>query len=362
MKPSNKVLYFQNIDALRFVLSLLVLVYHVPQISNNLGLPSNGQYAFLQKGFLAVNWFFVLSGFLLSWLAKKEVAANRFSIKKFIARRILRIWPVYFIVTFIGIALYYFVLPYMHIAFENKASLSTTILLSVFFLSNILHRLYDPGGILTVTWSVSIEEQFYLVFPFAVILLFKQKKMRISSMIILLLLIIVIDLVWPTPKGWLEYFDVYVELFLIGILAGELLPYFEQIGSKIKQAMLLLSGLVFIVSFFTGILHSGDHVINRVINGILAAFVILTLCTASYTIRNAILIMGGKISYGIYMYHMIVITAVIFITKTWFFDVAWKNTGITILVINLVSVILTYLCAYISYHTIEKYFLSKKPY
>lgn len=322
-RSPHTVFYFENIDALRFVLSLFVLIFHIPVISNSLGLPSDGKYAFLQKGFLAVNWFFVLSGFLLAHLAKREVVAGSFSIRKFITRRILRIWPVYFIVTVIGITVYYFLLPVLHILFENKTDLSTATLLSVFFLSNILHTLYDPGGILTITWSVSIEEQFYLLFPLAVVVFFKEKKTRVSAMIFFLILITGIHLIWPSPAKSLEYFNIYFELFIIGILASELLSFFGQMHAGIKKLMLVITIIIFLLSFFTPLFDFDDHVFTRVVNGLLSAFVILTLCTTEKSIRSRIFNMGGKISYGIYMYHMIIITGVVFITKTFF--LRWRG-------------------------------------
>jgi peptidoglycan/LPS O-acetylase OafA/YrhL len=358
----GSVLYFGNLDVLRFLLSLFVLVYHLPVISNSLGLPSFSKLPLLNKGFLAVNWFFVLSGFLLSHLAKKEVQAGRFSIRKFIIRRILRIWPVYFIVTFIGIALYYFILPFLHIPFENRASLATAVLLSVFFLSNILHALYDPGGILTITWSVSIEEQFYLFFPLAVVAFFRNLRTRVSAVSAAFVLLFVIHTIWPTPAKGLEYFGAYFELFFIGILASELLPYFKGAKARTKKALLVLAVAIFAVSFFTPVFDINDHVITRVLNGSMAALVILILSTSDWNIKFRILTTGGKISYGIYMYHMIVITGVVFITKTFFFDAAWHSPCTAILVLNIVSILITYCSALLSYNTIERYFLSKKPY
>ncbi len=367
--PKNTNIYFENLDFLRFFLALEVLVFHIPEISHHFGLPSTQNYVFLShdkgKGVLAVFWFFVLSGFLLSCLAKKEMGQYRFSIKKFLARRILRIWPVYYLVMTIGIVLYYFILPYLHIPFQNNASLSTTVILSYLFLSNILQKVYDPGGILTVTWSVSLEEQFYLLFPFWVTLFFKNKSIRWISALTALVIIILTDTFWqPYPSGILEYFELYIEFFVIGILASELLPFFLTLSKWTKKILFFLALILFILSFLTDIvnLNLPVYIFNRIFFGIVAAFVILVFSSSDIKITNKIILTGGRISYGIYMYHMIVITGLVYLTKSLLTEFAQNHQTITIIALNLCAIILTYAVAYISYITFEKYFLSKKPY
>lgn len=359
---TTKKIYFENLDFLRFFLALEVLVYHIPEISIHFGLPGYKGFIFQQKGVESVYWFFVLSGFLLSWLARKEVAQHRFSIKKFFIRRILRIWPVYYIVITIGILLYYFFLPLLNIPFENKASLSTTALLSYFFLSNILQRLYDPGAILIVTWSVSLEEQFYVFFPFWVRLFFKRKITRVTSTMLLLLLVIIIDVQWPWPAGILEYFEIYIEFFLIGILASEFIEFFMALTRQAKNILFYISLILLSISFLTDILIVFSGIYSRIFSGAVAAFVLLSLSTSEIKISNPFIVAGGKISYGIYMYHMIVITGLVYLIKSLMNDFAQRNQTLTIILLNITAICLTYLVAYVSYITIERFFLAKKPY
>lgn len=354
--------YFENLDFLRFILAIEVLIYHIPEISRTFGLPSFKGFVFQQKGSLSVFWFFVLSGFLLSWLARTDTANHKFSIKKFFIRRVLRIWPVYYLVTTIGIALYYFILPYLHIPFQNNASLSTAAFLSYFFLSNVLQRLYDPGGILIVTWSVSVEEQFYLFFPFWVKLFFSNKKLRVILATLLLVAVVLFDTVWPYPIGFLERYEIYVEFFIIGMLASELLPFFAETSEKIKTGFFFIAVIVLLLSFSTTALELFHVVYARLVFGITAAFVILVFSTSHIKISHPLIRLGGRISYGIYMYHMIVITGLVFFMKTFLNDFAQKNPNQAIILLNILSILGTYLAAYVSYITFEKYFLAKKPY
>ena len=140
LKPSA-IRYFPNLDVLRFFLAFFVVLFHVPEISKNAGLPFYRDLPVFHRGAEAVYWFFVLSGFLLSLLASKEVAGGRFHILRFFMRRVLRIWPLYFLVSLFGLIFYYFLLPQLSIPFENHADLGTAILLQLFFLSNLLHEI-----------------------------------------------------------------------------------------------------------------------------------------------------------------------------------------------------------------------------
>lgn len=362
-QDTTKPIYFDYLDILRFFLSLFVVVYHVPNISASVGLPFYNDLAMLTKGKEAVYWFFVLSGFLLSYLAKIEIGKGSFSIRKFIQRRILRIWPLYFIVSFIGIALYYFLLPLLGIPFENHASLSTTIVLTLFFLSNILHAYYDPGGILTITWSVSVEEQFYLLFPFMVVCCFHHTLFRRLTLLVLLcalLLGYVMDASWTAQ---LEKLGLYLELFLIGILASELVPFFKQLKKPVRSILLVAAIGLFLLIFFTQLLASDTPLyVWRCLNGCVAAFVVLVLSVQQQPRTNRWLLMGGKISYGIYMYHMIVITGIVFACKKMGLLFSGSQATLFILLLNLVVIFVTYMVAYFSYRYIEYPLLKKKQY
>lgn len=355
--------YFTNLDVLRFVLSLFVVIYHIPEISSRFGLPSFQDAPVFMRGNEAVYWFFVLSGFLLSFLARKEILGGVFSVGKFIQRRIMRIWPLYYIVCVIGILLYYFILPAAGIPFENQASLQTTVLLSLFFLSNILHAFYDPGGILTITWSVSVEEQFYLLFPFLVLAFFRYpgvRKLIVSLFLFLFIFGYASGSVWA---GWLEKLGLYFELFLIGILASELLHVFEKISMAGKQVLLITALLLFAACFCTDLLIPDTPVYFwRFINGLCAAFVILVLSVYPKSCHTRWLVTGGRISYGIYMYHMIVITFAVFLAKK--LEYVWSGVPSYLFVIlfNAGIIFVTYVVAYFSYRYIESWFLRKKRY
>ncbi len=91
--------YFKNLDGLRFIAALLVLIHHAEFFKQDAVEGVSAVYYEYTKhfGLLGVNLFFVLSGFLISYLLMEEQRrTNTINIKNFYIRRILRIWPLYF--------------------------------------------------------------------------------------------------------------------------------------------------------------------------------------------------------------------------------------------------------------------------
>ena len=102
--------HFKGLDSLRFFAAYLVVLHHAEQIRMTYGLFNLKQYSLFNNGGLAVTFFFVLSGFLISYLLLKEqFGKGTISVKKFYFRRVLRIWPLYFLLILIGTLL----LPYI---------------------------------------------------------------------------------------------------------------------------------------------------------------------------------------------------------------------------------------------------------
>ncbi len=164
----TKKLYFENLDGLRFFCFLLVFMYHsftteYPHIAES-AVHHTVKKEIFGNGFLGVNFFFVLSGFLITYLLIEEKKLRgRINIPNFWLRRILRIWPLYFACIFIGFVLF----PLAKSLAGGIPSESANIWYYLAFINNfdyIRTGLPDAPG-LGVLWSIAIEEQFYLVWP-----------------------------------------------------------------------------------------------------------------------------------------------------------------------------------------------------
>src|SRR5690606_14757693 len=160
--------------------------------------------------------FFVLSGFLIIRLIYRAKIRNSFSIKDFYVRRILRIFPLYYLVLGFGLLFYNVILPFLNIPFEINYTWKEALFYNVFFLPNVFAQVYDPGGIIEILWSIGIEEQFYLVI--APLLFFVDVKWVLR--VLGLLLIAYFILFWSEAFPLLRKFNfVFFYLFTGGVIA-----------------------------------------------------------------------------------------------------------------------------------------------
>ena len=166
---SNKV-YFKNLDFLRFISFISVFLFHSfhTEIS---AIKKSSVYVLVNDlfihGDLGVNFFFVLSGFLITYLLLvEENKLNSINVKAFYTRRILRIWPLYYSIVLFG----FIVFPFLKTLLGQIPNETANPIYFITFLSNynnIINGLPD-ASMLGVLWSVSIEEQFYFLLAFII--------------------------------------------------------------------------------------------------------------------------------------------------------------------------------------------------
>ncbi|MDB5097835.1 MAG: hypothetical protein JWM80_2256, partial [Cyanobacteria bacterium RYN_339] len=157
--------YFPNLNGLRFVAALVVVLHHVAMQKAELGYASAWDSPVVrQAGGLAVTFFFVLSGFLITHLLLKERAEHgRVDVGRFYLRRVLRIWPLYFGV----VALAFAVVPGWLPGTAPWPGFGV-LALYLFFLPNFLAPSLPTVPYAGHLWSIGVEEQFYLLWPWLV--------------------------------------------------------------------------------------------------------------------------------------------------------------------------------------------------
>jgi peptidoglycan/LPS O-acetylase OafA/YrhL len=166
----HKRIFFPNLDGLRFFAFFSVFLFH-SFFTKNPSIQENQVFAGLRwltrPGDIGVNFFFVLSGFLITFLLLSERQfTGRIAIAAFYMRRVLRIWPLYFVVVLIG----FVVFPWLKVHFgETTAHEPAQLWYYLAFLANF-NNIYNGSNTptLTLLWSVAVEEQFYLVWPLLV--------------------------------------------------------------------------------------------------------------------------------------------------------------------------------------------------
>jgi len=225
--------YRADIDGLRAVAILPVILFHAG-------------FGVFSGGFIGVDVFFVISGFLITSIIAGEVAEKRFSIVAFYERRVRRIFPALFALLAFAYAAAW--LLFMRQDFEDFGK---SVMAATFFCSNILF--YDEAGYfdgpaemkpLLHTWSLSVEEQFYIAFPPLLMLLAARGSRRVGSVIAALAALSLLVSSWavrdaasaafylPHSRAW--------ELLLGSLLA---LKVFPELRPRWAREALGLAGL-----------------------------------------------------------------------------------------------------------------------
>jgi len=379
MKNDN--IFLKGLNELRAIAALGVLVHHVELLkSSDREALLNDTYSFADNKYFydfihslgknSVFFFFVLSGFLITHLIVREKRKfGVFDFQKFYMRRVLRIWPLYYIIMGISFLIIPFISFYFGIfdTFPNtyyKMVLTTdydspkTIWSYLGFLSN--HGLSE--GIVLVggsqTWSVSIEEQFYLFWPVLLLFVFKSRPYLwlLSSIILIFILNFFLKV---------DFFAVFrYEYLFIGCIGGLFInsSYFKKISPIIDKKIFYIINLliILILSFFSVF---DKYTQSFVISIFFLSFIILTVNNHFY-FRSKIFDEMGKISYGIYMYHpfvMFLIFPVLEYLKTLIFPINSGGAMIFLLVMQYILTIgITLFISYFSYNYIEKKFLLLK--
>ncbi len=327
--------YFENLDGLRFFCFLSVFFFH-SFISENAGVNASGVYQFVKTGLfgngnLGVNFFFVLSGFLITYLLIKEKrSTKKINIPHFWTRRILRIWPMYYAIVFLGFIVFPFAKhlmggvpnetanPWYYIGFISNFDL-----INNFDLATHKVILPDSQG-LGVLWSVAIEEQFYFAWPI-ILSFFPVKRYWIPFSII-----IAGSLAFRAMNDVPHLHELHtlscIGDMTIGAFGAWLILESSRFKSKIerlsKTAILFAYlGFVLIYLFRTDLLLFSHmtRVIERPLLAIIMLIIILEQCYA----RNSFYKMSklkfptrlGLVTYGLYCIHFIVISATTAITN-----------------------------------------------
>lgn len=242
---------FNGLDHLRTIAILLVLMYHYRAFSHPDWIDTYGRF-----GWTGVDLFFVLSGFLISNQLFQEIKnRGNFSLKSFFIKRFFRIIPPYFFTL-----LLYFCFPF----FRERESLSPLWKFLTFTQNYGLDVINK--GTFSHAWSLCIEEQFYLILPFSLLLLIKSKTLKYLKFIIFIIILFSIlaryfswqEYVLPnlnSDEFWkVWYMKIYYPTHtrLDGLAIGVLIAYLFQHSSRFRKLidekgnLFLLLGLVFL--------------------------------------------------------------------------------------------------------------------
>lgn len=344
--------YRPELDGLRGISILLIYLHHL-------------YYPLLPGGFLGVDIFFVLSGFLITCLLVEEWKQKcSINLKNFYIRRILRLMPAMFLLIIITGS---FALIFL----DKKISVLTYqgIWLTLSYASNWFYafRYFSANNPLGITWSLAIEEQFYLTWPLLLSIAFRLKLGRRWMICILAFVIALI----PLHRKLLAdqgatifrlYYssDVRADALLIGCLVGllfswNLLPHGKRLGIWMRAfavgAAVFFGCMVGTSSWTDPMLYQqgGYTLVALSVALILIVQITWPFKVGSFFLRFPPLVWIGRISYGLYLWHWPV--------RMFTYQGKPLPTSTTQL---LIAVVLSLLLTSLSYYFVETKFLRWK--
>lgn len=298
-----KLKYRSDIDGLRAIAVILVVFYHVG-------------FGLFSGGFVGVDIFFVISGYLITTIIKSEIESKTFSFSRFFARRIKRIVPGLFLVLAASSAAAWFILFPKDLLVYSDNLLATSISLSNYFLINHTSGYFSLSVEqlpLLHTWSLSVEEQFYIIWPVAFLLLFKKMKGRIAPAVAIVTCLIVVSCIyssvlivnWPAAS----YYSLFSRAFelllgcLVALVANKLMKWSRSLSYLSTFSLVVIVVCSIIISkesYFPGAM--------ALVPCVSAALFILggigdNKGYANVLLSNKAMVYIGKLSYPIYLWH-----------------------------------------------------------
>jgi peptidoglycan/LPS O-acetylase OafA/YrhL len=350
-----KLNYRPEIDGLRTIAVGAVILYHAK-------ISAFGHQLF-EGGFIGVDIFFVISGYLITSIILKElIATDSFSFKHFYERRIRRILPVLLVVMLVS-----FPFAWMYLLPSSFVDFSKTILYSLGFSSNFYFhysgQVYGAESALLKpflhTWSLSIEEQFYIIFPVVLLITFKFLRKYLIHVLLIGFVISLGLADWGSRNH--PSFNFYVLPTRIWeLLAGSILAYFEITkGQRSKYGLLnLILPTVGIILIGHSVLFFNDEIFHPsfyTLSPIIGVCLIIWFSNKSEIVTKILstkLFVGiGLISYSLYLWHYPIFA---FARTAHIFDGGELK--------KLLFGIITLILSIISYNFIEKPFRNKKYY
>jgi peptidoglycan/LPS O-acetylase OafA/YrhL len=336
---SNSKVHYPSLDGLRGVAVLSVILYHVLHF---------------RPGWMGVDLFFVLSGFLITSILLDTKNAPAY-FKNFYVKRLLRIFPLYY-----GTLLLFF-LPFL---INHSGTIINKALPYFGYVQNISFTLtgawpVDSLSPLNHFWSLAIEEQFYIFFPLLIYFI-KDKMLPVICGALVILAIALRCWFYFTTKNDVACYT-FTFCRMDGLLIGALANMFARKYKSVRLEYFMLVMLaVIVISWFNMDFTNPIHLtVGFTINALFFAFILLlSLSPNTYVAKvlfNPVLRHLGKYSYGLYVFHHIYFILINYAVATRFKDSATMQN-----LVPVITLTVTYITALLSFHFFEAPILKLK--
>lgn len=294
--------YRPDIDGLRALAVISVIIFHF--------------YSFiLPSGFVGVDIFFVISGFLITKIILKEHAEKQFSFAKFYIRRIRRIFPALFTMLFVSYIAAFLTLTSSDMIWFSRGLYYASLQISNFFFQRGVDYFDENRDVEPIlhTWSLGVEEQFYLLMPLIIWAIFRFNKNKNFAFYILIFLSAVSlaasqYLVFVNQK--IAFYSLLSRFWELGVgclIAFNSRNYSLKISNKNNNILALIGLVMIIISLFV-IKYSNFPGLLALLPCVGAALIIFSgeetkTLTAKF-LSNRVFVFIGKISYSLYLWHL----------------------------------------------------------
>jgi peptidoglycan/LPS O-acetylase OafA/YrhL len=357
----KKPLYFPGLNGLRAIAATGILLLHITGGLFDFGLKpdifldsvhGNANIVFLQRlAAYCVSMFFSISGFVIAYLLLEEKKTGDINVKKFYVRRMLRLWPLYFLYILLTIITnYIFDISY------NKSQL----FFYIFLMSNIPFAFGNAILLVSHFWTLGVEQQFYLFIPNWV----KRIKHLFTCTVLLfgifMLLKMSFKLLAAQPICAKLYFFLNTSRYqclLIGVIFAIL--YYNKNALFLKITTHIFTQIfawLILVLVFTDSFRFPYFLIQEIVTTATCIIIIAQVMEKNRIINleNKIFNFLGKISYGIYVVHPLI---TLYVSKIIHFD---SEKFINYIIVYGLCVAATLVVSYLSHEYFEKWFLKLK--
>jgi len=363
----NKEIYFPQLDIVRFIAALMIIILHSYEtwcgwfgelpffsIGKDKGVKIIGKYVenFIENFRLGVDIFFLISGFLITYLLLKEKGeTGTISIKKFFGRRILRIWPLYYLLIALSpLMIYWLGLP--------SPDYTSTVLFINNFHTISTHAWTFPFDHF---WSICIEEHFYLIWPFIILWVPRKKLLPVLYSLLAFSITYRIWIIFTVPNPQLIlYLNTFCRMDVL-IMGAVIAYYYYKTPFTINTPGIvrLLIYCILILALCID-LHFNNPLFEEMKRYIYIGLITFTFLNYNFNPdarlkfkNNKLIHYLGKISYGLYMYSNIIL--IITIKK---FILPFNFVNIYLYIILMIG--LPIIISTISYELFERPFLKIK--
>lgn len=351
------IIHLKGLNGIRAIAALSVLFAHLTGELYQFGLSDTfigtdelGNRLPIFMASYGVTMFFALSGFLITYLLLIEKEKSGIiNVKKFYIRRVLRIWPLYY---FYGILVASVYILYQ-INYDNKM-----LPFYIFLMANIPLIIQNSLPMIGHLWSIGVEEQFYLFWPwFSKV---KLKTLLLNSSLFILIFYVIKVVAWYFKIELLLSFLTVTRfnIMLIGCVGAILFFKKHSLINKLTDYKIqLLAWLIIILACFNMFHISSSLIDHEVIGFVTVVIIIAQVNRKNYIINlnNRVLDFIGKISYGIYVYHPLLIFLAAKNLESF-----KESKAINYIVLYIFIFISAILISYLSYRFIEKPFIKLK--